>query len=161
MGKFDGFQGALRSVGLLLTDMVGGGKPDAERRLIIDVFFGMMGYVAKSDRLVTSYETDMSDNFMDDNDLSLAERKLAMEAFQRGMLRQLDVAAELGRFTAAHPHGSAENDRLHNLLLKLAAADGRLERREYDALVEITRLLGQPAQSLDSRLALHGIAVKR
>ena len=159
--KFDGFRGALRDVGLLFTDMVGGGKPDAAQQLVIEVFFGMMGYVAKSDRLVTSHESNMANTLMDETDLSLAAREIAMEAFERGMLRKVDVAAELQRFTAVHPLGSAENDRLHNVLLQLAAADGKLERREYEALVEITQALGQPPQSLDSRLALHGITVTR
>ena len=160
-GRFDGFRGAIRDVRLLLTDVVGGGKPDAGQQLILEVFFGMMGYVAKSDRLVTSHESNMANRLMDETDLSLAARGIAMEAFERGMLRKVDVAAELQRFTAEHPFGSPENDRLHNVLLQLASADGKLERREYEALVEITRDLGQPPQSLDSRLALHGITVTR
>ena len=160
-GKFDGFRGALRDVGLLFTDMVGGGKPDAAQQLVIEVFFGMMGYVAKSDRLVTSHESRAANLVMDETDLSLAAREIAMEAFERGMRREIDAPALLQRFTAAHPAGSAENDRLHNVLLRLAAADGKLDRREYDAMAEITRDLGQPPAVLDARLALHQITIKR
>ena len=160
-GKFDGFRGAIRDIGLLLTDVVGGGKPDAAQRLVIEVCFGMMGYVAKADRLVTSHESNVANRVMDETDLSLAAREIAMEAFERGMRRDLDAAAELQRFAAAHPAGSAENDRLHNVLLRLAAADGKLDRREYDAMAQITSQLGQPAEALDSRIALHGIYVNR
>lgn len=160
-GKFEGIGGAMRDMKLLLTDMVGGGKPDPAQRLLIEVSFGMMGYVAKSDRLVTSHESGLANRVMDETDLSLAARAMAMEAFERGMLRNIDAAAELARFTAVHPAGSAENDRLHNLLLQMAAADGRLERREYEAMVEITRGLGQPAESLEGRMALHGITIRR
>ncbi|HET7656467.1 MAG TPA: TerB family tellurite resistance protein [Luteimonas sp.] len=159
--KFEGVRGALRDIRLLLTDVVGGGRPDADQQLLIEVFFGMMGYVAKADRLVTSHESDVANLIMDEADLSLAARAIAMEAFERGMRRQIDAAALLQRFTAAHPSGSEENDRLHNILLRLAAADGKLDRREYDAMAEITRLLGQPAEVLDARLALHRITVKR
>ena len=160
-GRFDGFRGAIRDVRLLLTDVVGGGKPDAGQQLILEVFFGMMGYVAKSDRLVTSHESSVANTIMDESDLSLAAREIAMEAFERGMRRDIDAAALLQRFTAAHPAGSRENDRLHNVLLRLAAADGKLDRREYDAMAEITRDLGQPPEVLDARLALHQITVKR
>jgi tellurite resistance protein len=160
-GKFDGFRGAMRDMRLLFTDVVGGGKPDAGQRMLIEVFFGMMGVVAKADRLVTSHESNVANLVMDETDLSLAAREIAMEAFERGMRRTIDVAAELQRFTAAHPAGSAENDRLHNVLLRLAAADGKMDRREYDAMAEITRGLGQPPEVLDARLALHQISVKR
>ena len=160
-GKFDGFRGAMRDLRLLLTDVVGGGKPDADQQLLLEVFFGMMGYVAKSDRLVTSHESHVANQIMDETDLSLAARAVAMEAFERGMRRDVDAVALLQRFTAAHPAGSEENDRLHNVLLRLAAADGKLDRREYDAMAEITRDLGQPAAVLDARVALHGITVKR
>ena len=160
-GKFDGIRGAMRDIRLLLTDVVGGGKPDAGQQLLIEVFFGMMGYVAKADRLVTSHESQAANLVMDEADLSLAARAIAMEAFERGMRRQLDAPALLQRFTAAHPAGSAENDRLHNILLRLAAADGKLDRREYEAMAEITRGLGQPAEVLDARLALHQITVRR
>ncbi len=160
-GKFDGIRGAMRDIKLLLTDVVGGGKPDAGQQLILEVFFGMMGYVAKSDRLVTSHESQAANLVMDETDLSLAARAIAMEAFERGMRREIDAPTLLQRFTASHPGGSTENDRLHNVLLRLAAADGKLDRREYEAMAEITRHLGQPAESLDSRLALHQITVKR
>lgn len=83
-GKFDGIRGAMRDIKLLLTDVVGGGKPDAGQQLILEVFFGMMGYVAKSDRLVTSHESQAANLVMDETDLSLAARAIAMEAFERG-----------------------------------------------------------------------------
>ena len=53
------------------------GKPDAERQMMIEVFFGMMGYVAKTDRLVSSHESNVANAAMDEIDLSLAEREIA------------------------------------------------------------------------------------
>ena len=44
---------------------------------------------------------------MADPDLSLAARAIALEAFERGMRRDIDIQAEMQRFTAACPAGSA------------------------------------------------------
>ena len=99
-GRFEGFRGVFNDIRLLLTDLLGLGKPDAEQQMIIEVFFGLMGYVAKADRLVSSHESDLANAIMDDIDLSLAGRHMAMEAFERGMTRNINVRAELLRFTA-------------------------------------------------------------
>ena len=156
-GKFEGFRGVINDIRLLLTDLLGLGKPDAEQQVIIEVFFGLMGYVAKADRLVSSHESDLANAIMDDIDLSMAGRRMAMEAFERGMSRNINVRAELLRFTDAHPTGSAHNNRLYDILVRLAASDGRLDQREYDTMVEITRDLGLPAAALEARLAQYTI----
>ena len=152
-GKFEGFRGVINDIRLLLTDLIGLGKPDAEQQVIIEVFFGLMGYVAKADRLVSSHESDLANRVMDDIDLSMAGRRLAMESFERGMMRNINVRAELLRFTDAHPSGSEHNERLYDILVRLAASDGRLDQREYDTMLDVTRSLGLPASTLDDRLA--------
>ena len=156
-GKFEGFRGVLNDIGLLLTDILGLGKPDAEQQMIIEVFFGMMGYVAKADRLVSSHETDLADAVMNQTDLSMASRKMAMEAFERGMHRNINMRAELIRFTDAHPTGSKHNERLYNVLVQLAASDGRLNPREYETLTQVTAEMGLPAETLDAQLAKYDI----
>ena len=156
-GRFEGFRGVFNDIRLLLTDLLGLGKPDAEQQVIIEVFFGLMGYVAKADRLVSSHESDLANAIMDDIDLSLAGRHMAMEAFERGMTRNINVRAELLRFTDTHPSGSTHNNRLYDILVRLAASDGRLDQREYDSMVEITRDLDLPASTLDDRLAQYTI----
>ena len=156
-GKFTGFRGVINDIRLLLTDLLGLGKPDAEQQVIIEVFFGLMGYVAKSDRLVSSHESDLANTVMDDIDLSLAGRHMAMEAFESGMRRNINVRAELLRFTDAHPTGSTHNERLYDILVRLAASDGRLDQREYDTMLEVTKCLGLPAATLDDRLAQYTI----
>lgn len=156
-GKFEGFRGVFNDIRLLLADLLGLGKPDAEQQMVIEVFFGLMGYVAKADRLVSSHESNLADRIMDDTDLSLAGRRIAMEAFHRGMHRNINVQAELLRFTDAFPAGSGQNERLYDVLLRLAASDGRLDQREYDTMVPITKGLGLPAETLDARLAQYTI----
>ena len=156
-GKFEGFRGVINDIRLLLTDLLGLGKPDAEQQMIIEVFFGLMGYVAKADRLVSSHESDLANAVMDDIDLSMAGRRMAMESFDRGMMRNINVRAELLRFTDMHPAGSEHNGRLYDILVRLAASDGRLDRREQDTMLDVTEGLGLPASTLDDRLAQYTI----
>ena len=78
-GRFEGFRGVFNDIRLLLTDLLGLGKPDAEQQMIIEVFFGLMGYVANADRLVSSHESDLANAVMDDIDLSMAGRRMAMD----------------------------------------------------------------------------------
>ncbi|WP_374248020.1 TerB family tellurite resistance protein [Thermomonas sp.] len=153
-GKFEGIRGILNDIRLLLGDLLGLGKPDAEERMVIEVFFGLMGYLAKADRLVSSHESNLANTVMDENDLSMAGRELAMAAFERGMTRNINVKAELLRFTDTHPAGSETANRLYDVLLRLAAADGRLDPREYATMQDVTQALGLPAVTLDNKLAL-------
>ena len=156
-GRFEGFRGVFNDIRLLLTDLLGLGRPDAEQQMLIEVFYGLMGYVAKADRLVSSHESNLANLAMDESDLSLAGRHMAMEAFERGMMRNINVNAELLRFTDMHPPGSEHNGRLYDILVRLAASDGRLDRREHDTMLDVTRGLGLPASTLDDRLAQYTI----
>ncbi|HRO63979.1 TerB family tellurite resistance protein [Thermomonas sp.] len=155
--KHSGMRGVFNDIRLLLSDMLGLGKPDAERRMTIEVFFGMMGYVAKTDRLVSSHESNVANTVMDEIDLSLAEREIASSAFDRGMSRNINAQAELLRFTDSHKPGSEQIDRLFDILVRLAASDSRLDVREHDALKEIAKSLGLPATAVDNKLALYTI----
>ncbi len=155
--KHSGFRGVLGDIRLLLSDMLGLGKPDAERKMTIEVFFGMMGYVAKTDRLVSSHESNVANAVMDEIDLSLAEREIASMAFDRGMSRNINSNAELLRFTDTYKPGAEQIDRLFDILVRLAAADGRLHEREFEALKSIARSLGLPVTAVDNKLALYTI----
>lgn len=152
-GKFVGIRGVLNDIRLLLVDMLGLGKPNADEQMIIEVFFGMMGYLAKADRLVSSHESNLANLVMDEIDLSMAGREMAMAAFSRGMTRNINARAELLRFTDAHASGSPQAEKLYEVLLRLAAADSRIDPREYEAMRQITQDLGLPAVTLDNKLA--------
>ncbi|MEO6155929.1 MAG: TerB family tellurite resistance protein [Thermomonas sp.] len=151
--RFDGFGGVLADIRLLLSDLLGLGKPDPEKQMVIEVFFGMMGYLAKADRLVSSHESNLANSLMDEIDLSLAARRIAMEAFDRGMRKDIHINAELLRFTDVHPPGSPEAKRLHNVLVRLVASDGRLNPGEYDLMKQVGQDLGIPIGTLDAQLA--------
>ena len=156
-GKFEGIRGVINDIRLLLSDLLGLGKPDEDTQMVIEVIFGLMGYLAKADRLVSSHESNLANQIMDETDLSMTARRIAMEAFERGMLRNINVHAELLRFVDAHPAGSEPAERLYNALLRLATSDGRLDPREYETMVQVTRDLGLPAITLDNRLAMFNV----
>ncbi len=151
--RFDGFSGALLDIRLLLTDLLGLGKPDAEKKMVIEVFFGLMGYLAKADRLVSSHESNLANSLMDEINLSLAARRIAMESFDRGMRKDIHINAELLRFTDVHKAGSSEAQRLHNILVRLVASDGRLNPSEYDLMKQVGDDLGVPVETLDANLS--------
>jgi len=151
--RFDGFGGALLDIRLLLADLLGLGKPDPEKQMVIEVFFGLMGYLAKADRLVSSHESNLANTLMDEIDLSLAARRIAMEAFDRGMRKDIHLNAELLRFTDVHNAGSSEALRLHNVLVRLIASDGRLNAGEYELMKQVGDELGIPVETLDEKLA--------
>ena len=125
--------------------------------MVIEVIFGLMGYLAKADRLVSSHESNLANTIMDESELSMTARRIAMESFERGMLRNINVHADLLRFINAHPAGSAPAERLYDALLRLATSDGRLDPREYDTMVQVTRDFGLPAVTLDNRLAMFNV----
>lgn len=151
--RFDGFSGALLDIRLLLADLLGLGKPDPEKQMVIEVFFGMMGYLAKADRLVSSHESNLANRLMDEINLSLAARRIAMEAFDRGMRKDIHIDAELLRFTDVHKPGSSEAERLHNVLVRLVASDGRLNPGEYGLMKQVGEDLGIRVETLDAKLA--------
>ena len=150
--RFEGIRGILNDLRLMLGDMLALGRPDDEQQMVIEVFFGSMGYLAKANRLVTSHESELANRIMDELNLSIAARRIASEAFERGMHRNINLEGELLRFTDAHPPGSDETNRLYDMLVRLAASDERLDQREYDAMALITRALGMPADTLYARL---------
>ena len=151
--RFDGFGGALNDIRLLLTDLLGLGRPDPDKQMVIEVFFGLMGYLAKADRLVSSHESNLANSLMDEINLSLAARRIAMESFDRGMRKDIHVDAELLRFTDVHKAGSKEAQRLHEVLVRLVASDGRLNQAEYELMQQVGKDLGVPDAALDAKLA--------
>ena len=150
--RFEGIRGILNDLRLMLGDMLALGRPTPDQQMVIEVFFSVMGYLAKADRLVTSHESDLANRFMDELDLSIAARRIASEAFERGMHRNINLQGELLRFTDAHPAGSEDSKRLYDVLVRLAASDSKLDQREYDVMAQITQALGLPPETLYARL---------
>ena len=83
---------------------------------------------------------------------STSARKIASDAFGRGIHKKLNVDAETQRFLQTFPRGSGEVDRIYESLLRLAAVDGTIRRGERTFLEQVTKGLGYDASTLDMRL---------
>lgn len=136
------FGAILRDLGASIGELLGGGKLEPEQVVSTEVAFGMLGYLAGVDSIVTSHEAEFVNQLMDGLQLSTRARDLAQQAFSRGRKREIDVDEEIGRFLQTYPRGGGEARRLHDALYRLAAADGRLQPRERAFLDAITLKLG-------------------
>jgi DnaJ like chaperone protein len=148
----NGFSNVLRDLGQGLSGLFGGGKPDPERALTLEVLFGLLGYLAKLDSLVTSHEAEFINDMMDTMRLSIREREIVAAALQRGRAREIDLVGELQRFRTLHKPGSDEVGRLYDALVRLAAADERLRPKERQFLETVTLELGYTLEDLEVRL---------
>lgn len=140
------FGALLRDLGSSIGELLGGGRLEPEQIVSVEVFFGLLGYLAGVDSIVTSHEAEFVNQFMEDLQLSGRGRELAQQAFTRGRKREIELRSEIERFLAAYPQGGAEARKLHDALYRLAAADGRLQPREKAFLEEASQLLGFTAE---------------
>lgn len=148
----EGIGGVLRDLRGALGGLFSGGTFDEARRVPVEVSFGLIGWLAKADGVVTSHEADFANRLMDELGLPTGGKAVAHAAFVRGQQRQIEVGAEIGRFLAVHPKGSPEVGRLYDTLLRLVAADGRVFARERTALETLTDAFGFPRALIDARL---------
>ena len=148
-----GLAGILRDLRSAVGDLFTGGKLAREREVPVEVLFGLVGYVAKADSIVTSHEADVVNALMDELQLPSGGLALASAAFERGKSRQISVADEAARIIALYPAGSPELLQLLDTLIRVAIADGRLFPRERATLEEIATALGFDAEALRLRLA--------
>jgi DnaJ like chaperone protein len=124
-----------------------------ERKTEVEVLFGLIGFLAKSDGLITSYESDFTNNLLDHLELNLDGRAIAMAAYDAGRTQGYDVETAARRFQELHKTGSPEFESLFESLLRLALSDDRVYPRERQALVRVSTAFGVTEKSLDQRLA--------
>ena len=153
MSTEGGMSGMLRDLGNMLGGLFGGGEVSPERQTTLEVLFGLLGYLAKLDSLITSHEADFINHMMDQLSLNMRERELVSVALQRGRNREIDLTAEFKRFRDLHKPGSAESEQLYDALLQLAVADERLRPKERQFLETATAELGFDPSELDKRLS--------
>ena len=144
----------LRDLRSAMGGLFSGGTLDEKRRVTVEVSFGLIGWLAKADGVVTSHEAEFANRLVEELNLPTKGKALAQAAFLNGQRRKIDVAAEVARFLAEYPKGSPEIGRLYDTLLRLVAADGRVFRHERVALETLTDAFGLPRSVIDARLTL-------
>ena len=142
----------LRDVRIALGEMFGAGKLTSQQELSVEVLFGLLGVLSRADGVVSDIEAHFTNALMDELELSTSARKIASDAFGRGIHKKLNVDAETQRFLQTFPRGSGEVDRIYESLLRLAAVDGTIRRGERSFLEQVTKGLGYDASTLDMRL---------
>ena len=147
-----GIGGVLRDLRGAIGELFTGGKMDEQYHMPVEVAFGLIGWLAKADSIITSHEAEFVNQLMAELNLPTQGKAIASAAFDRGRLRQIDVREESQRFLAKYPRGSVELNRLFDTLLRLAAADGRVFARERAALEELTTALGFSQETLSARI---------
>lgn len=152
MSSEGGFGSMLKELGNTLGGLFGGGTLTEERQTTLEVLFGLLGYLAKLDSLITSHEADFINGLMDQLKLSIREREVASTALEQGRTRGIDLLKCYQRFRALHPAGSAECEKLFDALVRLAAADERLRPKERSFLEQAAVELGFDIAELDRRL---------
>lgn len=150
----EGFGGVLRDLRSAMGGMFSGGTLDETQRVTVEVSFGLIGWLAKADSIVTSHEAEFANRLVEELNLTTKGKAIAQAAFLRGQHGKLDVAVEVTRFLAQHPKGSPEIGRLYDTLLRLVAADGRVFNRERVALETLTDAFGLPRSVIDARLTV-------
>jgi hypothetical protein len=147
-----GLGAVLRDLRGAIGELFTGGKLDEQYHMPVEVAFGLIGWLAKADSIITSHEAEFVNRLMDELNLPTQGRAIASAAFDQGRLRKIDVNQEAQRFMAKYPRGSVELNRLYDTLLRLAAVDGRVFARERTALEQLTTALGFSQETLKLRL---------
>ena len=125
-----------------------------ERRMEVETTFALIGFVAKADGLITSYESDFTNKLLDSLELNLDGRAVAMGAYDQGRTLGFDVETCANRFLEKYPAGSEQMEQLFESLLRLALSDDRVYPRERQALERLAAAFGVSVKSLDQRLAV-------
>ena len=125
----------------------------SERKMEVEVTFGLIGFVAKADGLITSYESEFTNKLLDELELNLDGRAVAMAAYDQGRTPGFDVESCARRFLDKYPAGSGEMEHLFESLLRLALSDDRVYPRERQALERLAAAFDVSVKSLDQRLA--------
>lgn len=150
--KTSAAKGVLRDVRIALGEMFGAGKLNPQQEVSVEVLFGLLGVLSRADGVVSDIEAHFTNELMDELDLSTSARKLASDAFGRGIHKKLSVDTEIRRFLQTFPRGSSEVERIYESLLRLAAVDGTVRRGERTFLEQVSAGLGYDINTLDTRL---------
>ncbi|WP_423908196.1 co-chaperone DjlA [Candidatus Spongiihabitans sp.] len=104
--------------------------------------FLVMGHIAKADGKVSANEISLANQLMNHMQLGKAQKKAAIELFDRGKAAEFDLAGVLMQFRQECHRRSTLLRMFLEIQVQVAFADGRLDPKENIILSEIAQALG-------------------
>lgn len=141
----------LRRVGRAVGDLLGV-APDARTASVLRARYGLLGALAAVDHIVTSHEVELVAALMDRDHLSLAERAIAVAAFEDGRRRRIDALQAVADVLEGARCGRADPAQFLDDLIALAASDGRIRRTERGWLLAVCACMNMDHEGFDRRV---------
>lgn len=142
-----GFSGAL--IGLMVGHVVdhlvfGLSNKEKTRRIFFTSLFACLGRVNKADGRVTEAEIASAENLMRRLQLDEDERRMAIQAFNRGKAPEFDLEGELQEFISFTRTRGDLRQMFIEILLDGAAIDGRISAEEQRVLARVANAIQIP-----------------
>ena len=145
-------QGMWHQVKGALGGLFGSSGLTEDKKMEVEVTFGLIGFLAKADGIITSFEADFAARLQDELNLNSAGRDIAYASFDAGRHKDYDVEQAVHRFLGTHRPGSEPMEHLFNTLLRLSLSDDRVYPREREALERLASAFGITEKSLEQRM---------
>jgi len=133
----------------------GGGDVERIQSAFFTTTFSMMGYLAKSDGVVTPQEITLAESVMQQMRLNAAQRKVAIRLFNDGKADGFPAEQVLQQFKAECQRRRHLLQMFLEILAATAFADGDLHRIERKVLLQTATALGFSVHEFEAILSRH------
>lgn len=123
-----------------------GGRRERVQATFFRATFSVMGHVAKADGRVSAREIGVAEDVMRQMRLDQAQRREAIELFNKGKAHDFDLEAVLDEFRRECRRRSTLVQMFIEIQLQAAYADGRMDEPEERVLLRICHALGVPEE---------------
>jgi len=135
---------------------VGGvtGIKTEKQSIFFQTVFTLMGKLAKADGRVSEVEIAHVEKFMTQLNMSPKNRKKAIDHFQTGSKADYEIDTVIEKFLSVTASSPNLKQMLMVYLLRVAAADGKLNQKETDLMREVSQKVGYNEQQFAQLMAM-------
>jgi len=135
---------------------VGGvtGIKTEKQSVFFETVFTLMGKLAKADGRVSEVEIAHVEKFMAQLNMSPTNRKKAIKHFQTGSKIEYEIDALIHKFLNVTATSPNLKQMLMVYLVRVAAADGKLNQKETDLMREVAQKVGYNEQQFAQLMAM-------
>lgn len=135
---------------------VGGvtGIKTQKQSVFFETVFTLMGKLAKADGRVSEAEIAHVEAFMKQLNMSPANRKKAIKHFQTGAKPDYNIDTVIAPFLQATQQSPNLKQMLMVYLVRVAAADGKLDPKETELMREVAQKVGYSEQQFAQLMAM-------